>query len=223
MKKALSILLLAAGCSSPGGAAAGQGDLEFEKFVATQLAFDPALLRGGQRVLYAVRQQGATTPEYYQWAAVGEDAQGLWIENKVPHPPTDMVKKYKMDRTGKLLEYWAGPPGGVPAQLFPKPGTSAPPQPRRDSSGAQPKSTEAPDSIIVAGKTYACTKVTTELSYANGRKSTMVNWMSKDVPFAGQRTHGGLVKREFGRITMELVDSGDKGARPELVIPPAEK
>ncbi len=220
MKKALAVLLFAAGCSSskPGGG--GASDLEFEKFVATQLAFDPALLKGGQRVLYTVRQQGATTPEYYQWAVVGEDAQGLWIENKVPHPPTDMVKKYRMDRSGKLLEYWAGPPGGSPAKLFPKAGASEPPPPRRDSSGAQPRSREEPDTVTVAGKTYACTKVTTELSYADGRKSVMVNWMSKDVPFAGQRTHGGLVKRQFGRITMELVDFGDKGARPELALPP---
>jgi hypothetical protein len=62
--------------------------------------------------------------------------------------------------------------------------------------------------------------VTTTLSYPDGRKSTMVNWMSKDVPFAGHRTHGGLVKRQFGRIAMELIDHGDTGARPELAIPP---
>jgi hypothetical protein len=90
---------------------------------------------------------------------------------------------------------------------------------RRDSSAAQPKVKEEPDTLLIGGKAYACTKVTTELTYAGGRKSTMVNWMSKDVPFAGQLTHGGLVKRQFGRITMELVDYGAQGARPELAIP----
>jgi hypothetical protein len=219
MKKAFALLLLAAGCSSSSKPADEAADLEFEKFVATQLAFDPALLRGGQRVLYTVKQQGSVVVEYFQWAAVAEDAGGIWIENKVPHPPTDMVKKYKMDRTGKLLEYWAGPPGGSPAKLYPKPGASEPPPVRRDSSAAQPKVKEEPDTLLIGGKAYACTKVTTELTYAGGRKSTMVNWMSKDVPFAGQLTHGGLVKRQFGRITMELVDYGAQGARPELAIP----
>ena len=219
MKKAFALLLLAAGCSSSSKSEESAADLEFEKFVATQLAFDPALLKGGQRVLYTVRQQGSATAEYYQWAAVGEDAQGVWIENKVPHPPTDMVKKYKMDRTGKLLEYWAGPPGGNPAKLFPKPGAAEPPPVRRDSSAAQPQSKEEPDTLTIGGKTYPCTKITTVLSYAGGRKSTMVNWLSREVPFAGQLTQGGLVKRQFGRITMELVDYGAQGARPELALP----
>ncbi len=221
---------LAAGCAPSGGgadrAAAGPAaarDLEFEKFLATQLAFDPALLKAGQRALYAVREAGSATVEYYEWAVVGEDPQGIWIENKVPHPPTDMVKKYKLDRTGKLLEYWAGPPDGLPAKVYPRPGASPPPTPRRDPSGALPESREEPDTIAVGGRTYACTKVTTVLIYPDGRKRGMVNWMSKDVPFAAQRLQGGLVRRQVGRITMDLVDHGEQGARPRLAIPPSEK
>jgi hypothetical protein len=220
MKKALAALLLCAGCSSPSKpGAAGGDDREFEKFVVTQLPLDPALLRTGQKVLYAVRQQGSSTVEYFQWSAVGEDAQGIWIENKVPHPPTDMVKKYKMERGGKLLEYWAGPPGGSPAQLYPRPGAPEPPTPRRDPSSAVPQTKEELESVVAGGKAYACSKITTVLSYADGRKSTMVNWMSKDVPFGAEKLHGGLVRRQFGRVTMELVDHSDKGARPELALP----
>ena len=57
------------------------------------------------------------------------------------------------------------------------------------------------------------------LTYPDRRKSKMINWFSKDVPFAASRTLGGLVKRDFGRLSMELIKI-DRDARPELLIPP---
>ena len=89
----------------------------------------------------------------------------------------------------------------------------------RDSAGAKADSKEEADRIVVGGKPYDCTRVTTVLAYPDGRKSTMTNWFSKDVPFAPTRALGGLVKRQFGRLTMELI-SGDHNAKPELLIPP---
>ena len=47
----------------------------------------------------------------------------------------------------------------------------------------------------------------------------MVNWFSKEVPFAGQKNYGGLIKRQFGRFTMELALFGSEPPRAELEIP----
>ena len=75
--------------------------------------------------------------------------------------------------------------------------------------------------FTVGGRPYTCTRVTTTLTYPDGRKSTMLNWFSKDVPFASNARHGGLVKRQFGRLTMELPVFDLKGARIELQLPAA--
>src|SRR4029078_9287871 len=91
-------------------------------------------------------------------------------------------------------------------------------RPVGDAAGAKADTKEEPDRIVVGGKPYDCTRVTTVLAYPDGRKSTMTNWFSKEVPFAPTKARGGLVKRQFGRLTMELV-TGDRNARPELQIP----
>jgi len=219
MKKLLLAILLTAGCSSGGGRNDAMSETDFETKIATSIAFDPVLLKSGDRVSYLVKQAGENS-QRYTWSAVSEDRAGLWIENNMPFNVSRMVVKTKLDRSGKILEQWVGEPGGIPGQTFPSPtGHAAQPKPVRDSSAAQADSKEEPDRIVVSGQSYDCTRVTTVLTYPDRRRSTMINWFSKDVPFAASRTLGGLVKRQFGRLTMELIKI-DRDARPELLIPP---
>jgi hypothetical protein len=214
-------LALSSGCTpaqsstspAPDGAPA---DVELEKFVAQQVAFDPLLLKPGDWALYTLRVQGAPRAEHFKWTVVGADAKGLWVENKVPHADTGMIRKARYDRAGKLLEAWIGPPGGVPAQVWPKPG-AAEPAPPRPAPPAAFRETAEP--ATAAGKVFRCTKVASEASYPDGRKVPVVSWFSTDVPFPGQARLGGLVRRQVGRATMELVDAGSGRGRPELEIP----
>lgn len=219
MKKALLAILVTAGCSSGGGPASQPaGETEFENKIASALMFDFSLLRAGDRVVYLVKRTGENSQRYI-WAAVGEDAAGIWIENSIPFEASRMVVKTKFDRSGKMLEQWVGEPGGVPGQTYPKLQPGEVPKQVRDSAIAKSDSKEEPDRLVLGGKSYDCTRVTTELSYPDGRKSKMINWFSREVPFPASKSLGGLVKRQFGRLSMELV-TGDRNARAELLIPP---
>jgi hypothetical protein len=224
MKKALAaLLLLTAGCSSSGGGEK-RTEADFENDTASSIMFDPALLRAGDRVVYFVKRSGEAETQKYTWAAVAEDPGGVWIENSIPWNAKRAIVKSKVDRSGKLLEQWVGEPGGSPGQTFPPPtgGPSTSPKPVRDSSGAKADSKEELDRIVVGGKPYDCTRVTTVLAYPDGRRSTMTNWFSKEVPFAPSRALGGLVKRQFGRLTMELV-TGDHNGKAELQVTSPQK
>lgn len=214
------LLLLAAACgTSDQGAGMRMTETEFETKIASAIAFDPALLRMGDRVVYFVKRTGENQTQTYTWSAVGEEAGAVWIENKVPFDPRPMIVKTKIERSGKVVEQWIGEPGGVPGKTYPSSRSEDGPRPVRDASSAKADSKEDPDKIVVGGKSYDCTKVTTNLVYPDGRKSTMVNWFAKDIPFAASKALGGLVRRQFGRLSMELV-SGDRSARSELLIPP---
>jgi hypothetical protein len=225
MKAAALLLLGMAACSSPGPSAppAGGDDLAFELGIASQLGYDPAALKVGDFVLYSVRVDptGQTNP--YKWSVVGEEPGALWMENRRPPEgghPGPMIVKSKVDRGGKVLEVWIGAPGGTPVKYYPRAGQPAepPPSPRRDSSAAQAQTKEEVDRLSLVGKTYVCTKVTSTLSYPDGRKSVLTNWFSKEVPFAASKAYGGLVRRRLGRFTMELVTFGTN-AQPELPLP----
>jgi hypothetical protein len=217
MKKILLLVPLALwSCASP--SSEQDSETAFEIQVASTLSYDQSLLRAGEWVVYFVKRQGENS-QPYRWAAVAEEGSALWIENKVPFGPRSMVVKSKIDRTGKLLEQWTGEPGGVPEQTFPNPQKADAPPARRDPSTAKADSKEDPDTIVAGGKSYGCTRVTTALTYPDGRKSTMINWFSKEVPFAPSKALGGLVKRRIGLLTMELATSDTQGALPELVIP----
>jgi hypothetical protein len=218
MKKALFALLLTASCSSGGGQSATNAETEFETKIATSIAFDPALLRQGDRVVYFVKRTGETQTQKYTWAVVSEDGTALWIENNVPFEAGRMVAKTKIDRSGTVLEQWIGEPGGIPGQRYSSAKAGPAPKPVRDSAAAKADSKEEPDRIVVGGKPYECTRVTTVLAYPDGRKSTMINWFSREVPFPASKTLGGLVKRQFGRLSMELV-TGDRNGKAELQIP----
>ena len=219
MKKALFAILLVAGCSSGGGQSGTSAETEFETKIATSIAFDPALLRQGDRVVYFVKRLGETQTQKYTWAVVSDEGAALWIENNFPYEAGRVISKTKIDRSGTVLEQWVGEPGGIPGQRYNSAQAGPPPKPVRDSNAAKADSKEEPDRIVVGGKSYDCTRVTTVLTYPDGRKSTMVNWFSREVPFAASKTLGGLVKRQFGRLTMELV-VGDRSAKSELQIPP---
>jgi len=219
----LSSLLLLAAAFGCGGSGEKMTETDFETKIASAIAFDPALLKTGDRVVYFVKRAGDNQTQTYTWTAVAEEPAAVWIENKVPFDPRPMIVKTKIERGGKVLEQWIGEPGGIPGQTYPTPRQSGnDPKPVRDSDSAKADSKEAPDRIVVGGRPYDCTRVTTHLSYPDGRRSTMINWFSKEVPFAASQALGGLVKRQFGKLTMELV-AGDRNGRSELEIPPPQK
>ena len=232
MKRLACALLLAAataaGCG-PSAPAKPPGDapdeLKFEMGIASQIAFDVTALKRGEKSMYAVRLVGKTQPDYVKYAVVDDDATSVWIENTVPADPRPFVIKSRYDRkNAKLLERWAGEAGSaMPAKLYPREGRKVEEAPHRDSSQARADFKEEPDQISVAGKTWMATRVTTTLSYPDGRKSVLTDWYHKDVPFSvvieNKRVLGGLLKRQFGRLTMELVTWDAKGARAELEIP----
>jgi hypothetical protein len=224
MKKALLALLLVTGCSSGAEPEPLLSDYEFETKMAAALIYDPALLKVGDRVVYFVKRSGATQTQTYTWSAVSEEPGTVWIENKLPFDPRSMIVKTKFERTGKVVEQWIGEPGGLPGRTYPSPkGTTVEePKPVRDTAAAKADSKELPERIIVGGRPYDCIRVTTSLVYPDGRKSTMVNWFSKEVPFAASSALGGMVKRQFGRLTMELV-AGDRMGKSEMTIPPPSK
>jgi hypothetical protein len=217
-------LLLLAACASPGPSDDKITETEFETKVASAIVFDPSQLKPGDRVVYFVKRAGENQTQTYSWTAVGEEPGSVWIENKVPFDPRPMIVKTKLERAGgRILEQWIGEPGGVPGKTYPNARQTGPTEkPYRDSSSAKADSKEVPETIVVGGRPYECTRVTTNLTYPDGRKSTMINWFSKDVPFPASKTLGGLVKRQFGKLSMELV-TGDQNGKSELVIPPQEK
>lgn len=219
------LLAFAAACAGSGSSSGDKSmETEFETKVASAIVFDPSLLKPGDRVVYFVKRAGEDQTQKYTWTAVGEEPGSIWIENKIPFEMKFMIVKTKLEREGgQILEQWIGEPGGIPGKTYPNARQSGPgPKPVRDSSSAKADSKEVPDTIVVGGQSYACTRVTTSLAYPDGRRSTMINWFSKDVPFAASKTLGGLVKRQFGRLSMELV-TGDRNGKGELVIPPPEK
>jgi len=219
------ILLAACGGGGPSRTPEPAGDeTQFEMAIASQIAFDVTRLKNGEWALYSVRLIGRNQPDYVKFQVVDEDATSLWIENKVPAQPRPFVLKSRYDKTkGTLLEHWRGEAGSaMPAKLYPSDRKPEMAPPRRDSSQARPDIREDVDQVQVGGKSWTTARVTTTLSYPDGRKSVLTDWYNKDVPFAvvvSGKSYGGLVKRQFGRMTMELVDSGLTGAHTELEIP----
>jgi len=234
MKRAVWLLCLLApalGCSSPpteaapppGGA--GPQETQFEIGVASQLAFDVTRLKQGEWVLYSVKLQGDRQTKHVKYAVTALEPGAIWIENKVPFDPRPMVIKSKYGRAdGRLEERWIGEAGTRgPAKVFPsdRP-ASGPPPPERDTSLAKSAIREEVDQAKLGDKTYTCTRITTTLTYPDGRKSVLQDWYSPEVPFSivhNGKSLGGLVKRQFGRLTMELVASDTTGTQPELIIP----
>jgi hypothetical protein len=222
MTKTAAPLLLAslAACASA-PPEPGESETEFETRIASALFFDAAHLKAGQRVVYLVKRAGESQVQSYAWSCTAADADAAWVENKIPHQPLPVIYKSKLARDGKLLEQWVGESGTTePLKIWPRQGAAAPEaRIRRDSSDAQGSTKSDPDRITVGGQAYDCTRVTTTLAYPDGRKSTMINWFSKQVPFASDPAQGGLVRRQFGRLTMDLAVFDLQGARTDLQVP----
>jgi hypothetical protein len=178
-----------------------------------------------------VKVLGNPEPSYVSFAVVDEDAESIWIENKVPFDKRGFVIKSRYKRkTGELLERWAGEPGSAMPAKYPM-GKKPDAVQQRDSSVAQAELREEVDTISVARKSWTATRVTTTLAYPDGRKSVLTDWYHKDVPFSvilrtgtpNEKSYGGLVKRQFGRLTMELLLWDTHGAFSELNLPKEEK
>ncbi len=226
MRKISALLLAAAvaGCG-PASAPAPRDSEAFEMDLVQQLVIDLPGLKVGEWALYFLKKRGDPGMDPVKYSVVEEEGAALWVEQQRTVDGRRLVAKSKLDRTGKLLDQWYGESGGMPARTYAGPGGKAAgedaPPPRRDSSAAQDQTDRKTEVIEAGGKTYICTKITTTLTYPDGRKSTMINWCSKDVPL-GPKDVGGLVRRTFGRFSMELADHGTD-ARPELSLPILKK
>ena len=112
------------------------------------------------------------------------------------------------------------PGGGAPVQIPFREERAV--EPSKAPTGARPEVSVTDELITVGGKQYLCKKVTTKVSHPDGRTTAMTNWCHPDVPFSlrlGKDSLGGVVKRVYGRWTLELVEASQTGARAELEIP----
>jgi hypothetical protein len=87
-----------------------------------------------------------------------------------------------------VLEQWSA--SRAATRALPAAGRDGGAEADARSSSAKADTTEEPDRITVNGKPYDCTRVTTVLTYPDGRKeSKMINWFAKDVlPFPASRS-----------------------------------
>jgi hypothetical protein len=231
MKRLAAIALLVTGCASSSKPASTKSELDFEMGAASQIAFDVTKLKRGERTIYSVKVLGNPEPSYVSFSVVDEDPESIWIENKVPFEKRGFVIKSRYKRkTGEPIEAWGGEPGSAMPARYPL-GKAPDPVPQRDSGAAKADLKEDVDVITVAGRSWTATRVTTTLTYPDGRKSVLTDWYHKDVPFSvvlktgtpNEKSYGGLVKRQFGRLTMELIVWETKGAFSELTVPKEEK
>ncbi|MBI2931878.1 MAG: hypothetical protein HYY16_09520 [Planctomycetes bacterium] len=221
MRKLLIMPMVMAACSTtPPEAPLDERDQEMTAILA--MAYDPAQLRVGQRALYQVTREGRPTPRYVKLQVVAQEPGDLyWVELSLPVSARSMVVKSKLDRAGKLHEQWVGEPGGGPAQTFPR-GDGRSAESRKPPADVRADVDVTDETVAAGGRQYLCKKVTTRLSYADGRSSTLVNWCHPDVPFSfklGSDSLGGVVRRVYGKYTLELVHASQEGARAELAVP----
>lgn len=220
MKKTLIwSAVIVAGCGSPGGGPAEAPNEEIMN--ATRFATDPNLLRVGQFGIYSCRVQGESQGYTTTMKVTGEDAEGLWIEQKLPGSPTPFIIKTHITRQGELIESWIGEPRGKPAKAYDRNDTSKE-QPKVIPSSIVSQHVEVTrETITVAGRSYDCTKLISTITYSNGKTSTLIDWCSPEAPFTLLHEHkpvGGVVRRQYGKLLVELHSMGTN-AREELVIP----
>ncbi len=217
MKRFSAVLLILAGCGTT--EEPGPGDAPSEEITyAMMFSTDPNLLRVGQFGIYSCKVQGESLSYTTTMKVTGEDAEGLWIEQKVPANPNPFIVKSHISRKGDLLESWVGEPRGTPAKTYPlkdqKPGPKA-------IEPADVKTEVTRETIKVGGRSYDCTKLISTITYKNGKTSTMTSWCSMEAPFPlikdGQPV-GGVVRRQYGKVIVELHGMGDN-AKEELVLP----
>lgn len=213
----LALLLLSA-CKSPSAAPRAEGLTPQEILIASKPSTDPSQLKAGQWILLSVSLDGTSSSRTTKIQVTGEDAAGLWIEQKVDTSPRPLVFKSKIGRDGTLLEGWVGEAGSPsPAKVYPRADGMKEP-----ASPAPVVRTEASaEAVTVRGKSYACTKLVSTIVHSDGRRTIVTEWCSPEVPFSAMKDGqpvGGLVRREIDRYRVELVDHG-MGAQEELRIP----
>jgi len=216
--KRFTALLLLMGCQS--ATQDPQPESQADLVLAAQLTFDIEQVQQGQWARYTIREEGKAHPQVVKYAAVGGDESGVWVENKVPGDPRPFIIKSKYSWKGDLLERWVGEAGSPkPAKIYPPQAAKKEPLKKEEEPKVETKIEEEP--LTVAGRSFECAKITTTLTYANGRVSTLVNWCSDKIPFSvlsEGKPRGGLVKRVFGKFTLELANFGND-ALPELDLP----
>lgn len=222
MKHPFPVLLLLAGCATGGGASGGPTTDQELSVVMSLAVQDTSQLAVGQWVLYSVRREGSPTPLSAKVSCVGQEGTGWWLENRTPSGAGFAIWKSLIDKDGKLLELWAGEPGGRAAKVYP--GLDLQGRPIQPPKSVQPDPSirveTAKESIAAGGRKFDTTKLTTTTSHAGGQSTTMTTWCSPDVPFSvvhGGVSYGGVVRRIYGKTIMELVATGT-GAQPELQI-----
>ena len=232
MKRASLLLVLAAAACTPPPKKAPQEDV-IEREVALFMAVgvqDTSQLTKGQWAGYSVRTADSPRTVAIRLAVVDVKDGTFWIENRTtssPGPgqtPKTLIMKYQIDESAKPLQIWMAELGGSPTLVYPRKDTSGKPidlpQPVED-----PKSNvqvaEETITISATGKQYDCTRLTSKASYQGGKETALVTWCSKDVPFSVKyagKTYGGVVRRTYGRHTLELEMKGTD-AVPMLIIP----
>jgi hypothetical protein len=224
----MAVVLLALGACQP---PQKRGDAEAVR--AQELAVVMSLsvqevsqLKTGQWVLYTVRTAGSPTPLSTRIAVVAAEGDRFWIENRSDQESGRIISKIQVDKTGRLLQLWVGEFGtNHPAKVYPGKDASGnpmePPKTHYPDAKSKVEITKERITISTTGKAYDCTRLTSMATYPDGRETTLVTWCSPEVPFGVAyegKSYGGVVRRTYGRHTMELTARGTD-ALPELALP----
>ena len=205
---------------------------DFERAVVMAVGVqETTQLKAGQWVLYSVRTEGSTASFSTRIAVVAAEGGNFWIENRTVAPGPQgsgkhtVISKFQIDASAKPLQLWVAElPTPRPTKVFPG----------KDARGnpIEPPKPSAPDPRIKVdiarelvtlspSKQFDCTRLTSKVVYPDGKETKLVTWCSKDVPFSAVhegKLYGGVVRRTYGRHTLELVAMGTD-AVPELMLP----
>ncbi len=186
-------------------------------------AQDISQLKVGQWALYSVRTAGSTASLSIRLAAVATDGSTFWMENRTITPsgpggrPRTLISKYQIDASAKPIQLWVGePPAGRPTKV-----PIEPDKPGVADSKAKVDIANEQITIAATGKSYDCTRLTSKVTYPDGRETTLVTWCSPEVPFSvmhNGKSYGGVVRKTYGTHTLEL-DAKGTDAVPELILP----
>ena len=228
MKRSMAVVLLALGACQPPQKRMDAEDLRRQElWVVMSLSVQEASqLKTGQWVLYTVRTEGMPTPISTRVAVVAVEGDRYWIENRTDQESGRIISKVQVDKSGKPLQLWVGELGTTrPTKLYPGKDAAGnpiePPKPHDPDPKTRVEIANERITISTTGKAYDCTRLTSKATYPDGRETTLVTWCSPEIPFAVAyegKSYGGVVRRAYGRHTMELTARGTD-ALPELTLP----
>ena len=233
MKPLAAVLLLALASCAPAARRADPGDREAQELaIVMALAVqETTQLKVGQWALYSVRTAGSTTTLSTRLAIVAAEGGLFWVENRSLLPssggtrPRTMISKYQIDASARPLQLWMGELGTkTPTKVFPGKDAYGNPiePPKPQAPGPRAKVDVTNERItLTSGRSYDCTRLTSKVTYPDGRETTLVTWSSPEVPYSivfEGKSYGGVVRRTYGTHTLELAAMGTD-AVAELVIP----